>query len=288
MAKIKDITGQQFGYLTAMEFVKRENGKTYWSFDCKCGKSGIIRHTKSLAKHITPSCGCYTEEMWEASENRRTEKAFLKEKGRARDFTGEEIGFLKVQSIKTHGKNGTRTYDCICQCGNHVERTQSYLSRRPPYANCGCLGYRGGRKIGDEDRNRLKRIHNGMIQRCYNKNVPSYRFYGARGITITNSWLGEHGFEHFYDWAINNGYAPRLSIDRIDVNGNYSAHNCQWVDSESQANNKRSTLYIEYQNEVMTIAEFAKIVGIASGELRKIIQQKKVLSGDYLLKEIKK
>ena len=74
-----------------------------------------------------------------------------------------------------------------------------------------------------------------MRQRCNNPNRSDYKRYGGRGIKICDEW---NDYNTFRDWALSNGYADNLSIDRIDVNGNYEPSNCRWVDAKTQAQNK--------------------------------------------------
>jgi len=101
--------------------------------------------------------------------------------------------------------------------------------------------------LGDNRNNRglsktkLYRKWMDMKSRCYNQNCCNYKYYGARGISVCNEWLGEEGFRNFSKWANENGYANELSIDRIDNDKNYSPDNCRWVTKRVQNINKNST-----------------------------------------------
>ena len=105
--------------------------------------------------------------------------------------------------------------------------------------------------------NRLYRIYQCMISRCYRPYTQCYPRYGGRGIVICDEWLGKggKGFRSFEKWALANGYKDNLSIDRIDVNGNYEPSNCRWADDHTQSRNKRSNVYIDG----MVLKDYARL-----------------------------
>lgn len=72
----------------------------------------------------------------------------------------------------------------------------------------------------------------------------------------------------FYEWAINNGYAENLTIDRIDNDGPYSPRNCRWTTRLEQNNNKRNNYYIEYNGERHTLAQWSRILNVSGNVLR--------------------
>ena len=94
---------------------------------------------------------------------------------------------------------------------------------------------------------RLYNIWHSMKQRCNYRLSKDYQRYGGRGITICDEW--ENDFMSFYNWAMRNGYNSNLTLDRIDVNGNYDPSNCRWVSIKEQNNNRRSCKQITYNGE---------------------------------------
>lgn len=88
-------------------------------------------------------------------------------------------------------------------------------------------------------RTRLYKILQGMKTRCSNPNDSHYKWYGAKGVKVCSEWASPDGVQSFIEWALQNGYADDLTIDRIDPCGDYSPDNCRWVPASE--NSRRAT-----------------------------------------------
>lgn len=103
-----------------------------------------------------------------------------------------------------------------------------------------------------------------MIWRCNNPRSKDYANYGGRGITVCPEWIK---YENFKEWAIHNGYKEDLTIDRIDVNGNYEPSNCRWIPLAEQQRNRRNNVFLDYCRVRKTQSEWARLLGVSSGKI---------------------
>lgn len=99
-----------------------------------------------------------------------------------------------------------------------------------------------------------------MKNRCYNPNFKKHQLYFDKGIKVCDEW--KNNFMSFYNWSIQNGYKNNLTIDRIDVNGNYEPSNCRWVDYEVQNNNRSINRKIEYNGKNYSLKQLSEIYKI--------------------------
>jgi len=181
------------------------------------------------------------------------------------NLAGKKVGKLTPIECVGSDKHKNILWRCLCDCGNEtIVCSRSLVTQNT--RSCGCLKVetivKRNTKHGDALFTRKSRLYTAwcnMLGRCENPNREKYRIYGARGITICREW---HDYMNFKKWALENGYEDTLTIDRIDVNGNYEPSNCRWATLRQQANNTRQNVFISFGGETHTVTEWSRIKGI--------------------------
>lgn len=167
--------------------------------------------------------------------------------GKFKDLAGEKYGRLTVVEhigFTNPNKYGQRhaIWKCRCDCGNYTTKTTDVIKRGK--SSCGCRKTEileemsNGNITHNMTHTRLYRIYKGMIGRCYYPCNQRYNAYGGRGIKVCDEWKNDR--TKFFEWAITNGYSDDLTIERIDVNGDYCPENCCWITMSEQYKNKQS------------------------------------------------
>lgn len=228
-SRVEDFKRKRFGKWIVIKRDKVSKKEVRWICKCDCGTVKSVS-SNSLKKGTSTNCGC---------------ERFV-------DLSGKRFGKLLVLKranpiISNSGKT-VQMWKCRCDCGNEVTVRHNCLQSGHT-TSCGCYHKE---KFGDINRthnlsykSHLYGVWKSMKDRCYREKCKSYKNYGKRGISVCDEWRDD--YKAFYDWAMENGYKEDtgngsvnvLSIDRIDVNGNYEPNNCRWVTADIQARNKR-------------------------------------------------
>jgi hypothetical protein len=144
---------------------------------------------------------------------------------------------------------------CQCDCGRIVIcRTHQFIRQRG--LQCKACQLAEIRTTHGESHTPLHEVWKGMKQRCSNANRPEYSNYGGRGIAVCKEWVSS--YEAFRDWALLNGYATGLEIDRTNNDGNYEPSNCRWITQKLNVGNRRVTIIATAFGETKPITHWVE------------------------------
>lgn len=290
MTKFQDLTGKKFGKWNVVEYLGKQN----YSCVCDCGTHRIVS-VHNLRNGKTTSCGCGREKNLTGKKIDRLTvlrklpmtKSYVEYECQCdcgaiitktyfglthnkelccpdckipqiEDISGQKFGRLTVIRYAGKSQSNQTMWECQCECGNTIT-AQAQNLKNGHTKSCGCynieLTSKRNRTHG-ETRTRLYNIWHDMCYRCYGEKHHSYYLYGAKGITVCDEW--KNSFEKFRDWALQNGYADNLSIDRIDSTGNYEPSNCRWATDLVQANNTNRNRYFTIDGITDTLANWCR------------------------------
>lgn len=279
MGKLIDLTGMVFGRLTVLRHVgKNEKGENMWECQCECGNTVAVRGDV-LRYGLTRSCGCLSREVH--ADRCRTVLA-ARPSPKLKDLTGRVFGRLTVIRRLTEeegARRGQPKWLCQCECGRQTHSASGKLLSGKT-KSCGCLGLENATKAkikhGDalfRKHERLYQIWAAMLRRCQNPNVVSWKYYGGKGVKVCEAW---RDYTVFKEWALANGYASTLTIDRIDSNGNYEPENCRWITATENSSRVHalSTETREHALEMMRngckAKDVAKELGISRATISRV------------------
>lgn len=192
---------------------------------------------------------------------------------------GDIFGRLKTLKKTKVGKY--TAWVCECSCGN-IKTVLSQNLNNGTSKSCGCYNreaaskrmYNMNFKHGKMPR-RLYEAWRNMRSRCTVKDKTGCYF--ARGIKVCEAW--QNDFTVFREWALENGYKENLTLDRIDVNGNYTPENCRWITHIDQCNNRRTNRRVMFNNEEHTMSEWSRKLGISYGMIKYRVNHNLPLQG---------
>ncbi len=206
---------------------------------------------------------------------------------RIKDLTGQRFGRLTVIGLKPTEGRHTYWY-CKCDCGN-IKSVRSDSLSNGSIKSCGCLKKeqdklnlnRTTHNMHDE---RIYKIWQGIKKRCYNSNNKSYPNYGGRGIKMCDEWKDD--FVKFYEWVKITNYNDSLSIERIDVDGDYEPNNCTFATNKQQCNNRRSNIKIKIGNTTKTLTEWCELFQLEYRTILSRYKRNKDITLDDLFRPI--
>lgn len=221
---LKDYSNFEIGFLKIISRYNPQESDTAltakWLAECACGESCILEHKQVTGKKKTTyGCGIRTLNYQAGNKYGRL------------TIVGEGPKFV-------YDYGSIRQVWCKCDCGNPeltLVRTNNLISGNT--SSCGCVGEES-RKTHGMSNTRTYQIHEGMLRRCKPELAEDFPYHAGKGIEVCPEWNPRLGgsFENFYR---DMGEAPEnMSLDRIDVNGDYCKENCRWATSSVQGYNK--------------------------------------------------
>lgn len=178
------------------------------------------------------------------------------------DLKGHKFGRLTV-SERAEKLNNRTAWICKCECGNIAVVNTDPL-RAGKTKSCGCiakelvtnLNLSHGQKRNRKASREYKSWQHAK-SRCFVSSNRKYKIYGARGITMCDRWA--NSFMSFYE---DMGPCPQgMTLDRIDVNGNYEPGNCRWATPKEQSRNIRKNVIVNFKGRPLTLVEFSEKIG---------------------------
>jgi len=182
---------------------------------------------------------------------------------------GDVYGIYKViQKTEDRAPDGHRYYVVRCiECNRQFRMIAGTFSRKRKIVTKCQHGRANSYRIRNK---RLRKTFVGMYDRCYNRDNKDYRWYGSKGVYICDEWLNDP--KRFEEWSKSNGYANKLTIDRIDDNGPYAPWNCRWITRKQNSKYKSTTRELCVDNESHTGRDWANILDVGTNRINRYVR----------------
>lgn len=184
---------------------------------------------------------------------------------RGMNLEGQRFDRLFVVSY-SHSNNG-KFWNCVCDCGSMTVVSTSHLRAYQNAISCGCLNREIAAMLGKKNgprmkkhglsKTKLKTCYDNMYKRCYVDTANRYERYGGRGISMCEDWLNSR--ISFYQWALSSGYKEGMSIERIDIDGDYCPENCKWISLFEQQSNTSRNIFFNWRGKKRHLAEICRL-----------------------------
>lgn len=183
------------------------------------------------------------------------------------DVSGLKFGLLTAISPHERMPDGRWAWSFSCDCGAIIYRRVSTViksKKEGKISHCGCANALKTHGLTKSNKH-LNWVWSAMKQRCGNPNCKDYHNYGGRGISMCQDWMD---FNKFHSWAVSSGYRRGVTIERIDVNGDYVPENCKWIPNDKQALNRSNNKRYQFRGSMMTARQISECTGLKYNTVR--------------------
>ncbi len=188
---------------------------------------------------------------------------------------GQKFGRLTVLDRDKSNNTKHAYWICQCECGK-IKSIRSAHLRSGGTISCGCYSAEMAAKRKTTHNlygNRIYRIWANMIQRCKNPHEKCYKNYGGRGISVCQEWVENFLSFHSYVISLVDSDNEKMTLDRIDNDGNYEPGNVRWATRKQQGRNTRTVKMVTYKGKTQCLLDWSLELSLDKGTIRERLKR---------------